>query len=110
MLEKKRLYHCFLNWSVHAGPLICGYDLCWKEIQLYPYSLDQSVHAGSFVSGYAQCLKKRGFVIVFLEWTFCVGVCLIMEIIKALSLFSQSVCACRSFCFCVSRMLERKNV
>ena len=50
VLEKKRLYHCFLNWSVHAGPLICGYDLCWKEIQLSPYSLDQSVHAGAFVS------------------------------------------------------------
>ena len=73
MLEKKRLYHCFLNWSVHAGPLICGYDPCWKEIQLSPYSLDQSVHAGSFVSGYAQCLKKEALSLFFLNGAFVSG-------------------------------------
>ena len=108
---------------MHAGCFVSGNAPCWKENRLYHWFLDQSVHSGHFMFWHALislcmhdllCLgmpcvgNEKGFISVLLiHLTFCVWVCPVLKRKYALSLLFWSVCACRTFSVWVCSMLKK---
>ena len=120
----KKLYHCFLDPCVHAGPCVSRYALGWKENRLYHCFFGWCLHVVPcigkkigfiivfFISLCMQDLwslgvphigKKIGFIIVFLivyAWrTFCAWVCPVLERKEAASVFSLSIWHAGPFVF-----------
>ena len=97
-------------WSVYTELYGLCFALCWKQNRPYHCFLNQSVHARPFRSECAPCLNENRLYCCVID-RLCMQdlLCLrpVMERKEALSLFSQSVCSCSTFCFWVCRGLKK---